>query len=95
MAKSSRPRRPAARATSARSPSGRAVRTVFDRANYLFLVAAISLVVLGYVLMRAENAVDGVLSLYVAPLLLLAGYLGVFLAIFWRPRPVAREGALE
>lgn len=83
-----RPRRAAARAT-ARTATA---RTVFERGNYLLLLGALGLVVLGYVLMRAENEVDGVLSLYVAPLLLLAGYFGVFLAIFWRSRSVRAEG---
>ena len=47
---------------------------------------ALALIVVGYVLMRAENEVDGPLSLYVSPLLLLAGYLGVIYAILWRPK---------
>jgi membrane glycosyltransferase len=59
---------------------------VFSRRNYTLLGAALALIVVGYVLMRAENAVDGPLSLYVSPLLLLAGYLGVIYAILWRPR---------
>jgi hypothetical protein len=36
--------------------------------------------------MRVENAVDGFLSLYVAPLMILGGYLGVIAAILWRPK---------
>ena len=69
---------PAARRTSARMP--------FERRNYALLLGAIALIVAGYALMLVDNAtnanpVDSALSLTVAPLLLLAGYLGVGYAI--------------
>jgi hypothetical protein len=58
---------------------------VFAKRNYLLLV-------LGLVMMRMENEVDGFISLYVAPLLLLAGYLEIIYAIIWRPsNDVAEE----
>lgn len=60
---------------------------LFSRRNYQFLALGVALVVLGFGIMRAENAVDGVLSLYVAPLLVLGGYAQVLYAILWRPRP--------
>ena len=83
MAKAARPsRRPAAR---------KSARLVFDRTNYVLLVACLAAIVLGYTLMRVENAVDGFLSLYVAPLVILGGYLGVIVAILRRPRE-ADEG---
>ena len=64
---------------------------VFARKNYVLLGIALALVVAGYALMVLENTisadpVDGFLSLYVAPLLLLGGYLGIVYAILWRPR---------
>ena len=43
------------------------------------------MIVGGYVIMRMENEMDGFISLYVAPLILLAGYLEVIYAILWRP----------
>jgi uncharacterized membrane protein len=61
---------------------------VFTRRNYVLLVIGVGLVVVGYTLMRVENEVDGFLSLYVAPLLILGGYLEVIYAILWRARPV-------
>ena len=66
---------------------------VFARTNYLILLASVALVVVGYVLMRVENAVDGFLSLYVAPLMILGGYLGVIAAILWRPKETDEETA--
>ena len=77
MAKPSRTRRSAAPRTS------RGAATMpFDRRNYRLLLSALGLVVLGYALMLVDNAtsanpVDSALSLVVAPLLLLGGYLGV------------------
>lgn len=63
---------------------------VFERRNYVLLVAGLAVVVLGYVMMRMENEVDGFISLYVAPLLILGGYLEIIYAILWRPK---QEGA--
>lgn len=59
----------------------------FDRQNYRLLLGAVGLIVLGYAVMLVDNAggdaVDSPLSLVVAPLLLLAGYLGVVAAVLW------------
>jgi len=58
---------------------------VFTRRNYVLLILGLAMIVVGYVIMRMENEVDGFISLYVAPLVLLAGYLEVIYAILWRP----------
>ena len=76
------------------SASPRAARTrgtatmPFDRLNYVLLLGAVGLVVLGYALMLIDNAtndnpVDSTMSLVIAPLLLLAGYVGVAVAVLW------------
>ncbi|NBC19198.1 MAG: DUF3098 domain-containing protein [Bacteroidetes bacterium] len=59
---------------------------VFDRRNYMLLSLGVAAIVIGFAIMRIENAVDGFLSLYVAPLLLLGGYLEIIYAILWRPK---------
>lgn len=59
---------------------------IFTRTNYLLLTVGVLATVIGYAIMRLENEVDGFLSLYVAPLLILAGYLEVIYAILWRPK---------
>ncbi|MFT5142095.1 MAG: hypothetical protein ACI80V_001380 [Rhodothermales bacterium] len=59
---------------------------VFQRHNYILLLAGLGVVVLGYVMMRVENEVDGFISLYVAPILILGGYLEIIYAILWRPK---------
>jgi uncharacterized membrane protein HdeD (DUF308 family) len=59
---------------------------VFERRNYVLLLLGIALIVVGYVIMRMENEVDGFISLYVAPLMILGGYLEIIYAILWRPK---------
>ncbi len=59
---------------------------VFAKRNYLLMILGVVLVVFGYYIMRMENEVDGFISLYVAPLILLAGYLEIIYAILWRPK---------
>lgn len=85
-AATARPRR------SATLPDG---QPVFTQRNYTLLGGAIALIAVGYVLMRMENEVDGTISLFVSPLLLLGGYLGIIYAILWRPRRAAAPLAVE
>lgn len=62
---------------------------VFSRHNYVLLLMAVAFVFLGYVIMRIDNQVEGFISLYVAPLMILGGYLGVIYAILWREKPAS------
>ncbi len=59
---------------------------VFSRKNYLLMLLGVILVVFGYSIMRMENEVDGLISLYVAPLIILGGYLEIIYAILWRKK---------
>jgi len=81
-------------------------RMAFERRNYLLLGIGLGLIVLGYALMAFDNtrgvdergvplSLDSVLSLTVAPLLLLAGYVQVGLAVLWSPRAPAEPAAEE
>jgi len=58
---------------------------VFTRKNYVLLLSGLGMIVVGYIIMRMENEVDGFISLYIAPIILLAGYLEIIYAIMWRP----------
>jgi NADH:ubiquinone oxidoreductase subunit 4 (subunit M) len=58
---------------------------LFTRRNYVLLIAGVLAVVVGYAIMRIDNQLDGFTSLYVAPLIILGGYLEVIYAILWRP----------
>ena len=61
-------------------------RMVFTRRNYVLMVVGVALIVVGYIIMRVDNQVDGFLSLYLAPLIILGGYLEIIYAILWRPK---------
>jgi len=90
---------------SSRKLAGRrkaAVQMVFGRKNYLVLLGSLGLIVLGYVVMALDNArgltergdhisLDSPLSLVVSPLILLAGYMGVAVAILWREKKTEEE----
>lgn len=58
---------------------------VFTRQNYLLLGLGLALVVLGFVVMRLDNQVESFVSLYLAPLMILGGYLEIIYAILYRP----------
>jgi len=70
--------------SSRRSSKGRS-RTVFARRNYVLLLIGIALVAVGFALMRIDGQFESVVSLYIAPLLILGGYLEVIYAILWQP----------
>lgn len=79
----------------ARSHRSRARRPlVFTRRNYVLLIAGVLAVIVGYALMAIENELYGFLSLYVAPLIILGGYLEIIYAILWRP-PEGRISSSE
>lgn len=66
---------------------------VFGKRNYVLLVLGMLAVTVGFVAMRLENELDGFISLYVAPLLILGGYLEIIYAILWRPSHADEEPA--
>ncbi len=57
------------------------------------MALGVILVIVGYAIMRMENEVEGIISLYIAPLLILGGYLEIIYAIMWHPKEEAKEQA--
>ena len=99
MASRKKDRTPPAKSRAA-SAKGRklAARMPFERRNYVLLLGAVGLIVAGYVLMLIDNRVsdyptDSPLSLTVAAMMLLVGYLGVLGAILTGFRD--RDGGSE
>jgi uncharacterized membrane protein HdeD (DUF308 family) len=70
---------------SSKSTRSHASSTVFERRNYVLLLIGIALAVVGFAAMRIDNQVESFVSLYLAPLLILGGYLEIIYAILWRP----------
>lgn len=62
-------------------------KMVLEKRNYQLIALGVVAIVIGYGLMAFESDVDGLLSLYVAPLVLMAGYLEIIYALLWRPAP--------
>lgn len=58
---------------------------VFSALNYKILGIGILLVIIGFTIMRLENEVYGFISLYISPILIMAGYITVIFAILKRP----------
>ncbi|MEO1023021.1 MAG: hypothetical protein AAFW89_10805 [Bacteroidota bacterium] len=53
----------------------------FSAFNYRLIGIAITLIVGGFTAMYLENEVDGIISLYVSPIVIMAGYVVVIFAI--------------
>ncbi len=54
---------------------------LFSSLNYKLLGLGVLLVIIGFTAMRIENEVYGVVSLYISPVVILAGYIVVAYAI--------------
>lgn len=63
----------------------------FEARNYALMVAGLVVVGIGYAIMAVEQEVDGFLSLYISPILLIAGYLEIIYAIVWRPKDAVTD----
>lgn len=54
---------------------------LFSAWNYKVLSAGLLLVILGFTAMYLENEVQGFISLFISPVVIMAGYITVILAI--------------
>jgi hypothetical protein len=63
----------------------------FQALNYKILGVGVLLIVIGFTIMRLENEVYGFISLYVSPVILMAGYITVAVAILKRPVSAVNE----
>jgi len=66
-------------------------KMVLQKRNYQLIALGVLALAIGYGLMAFENDVDGVLSLYVAPIVLMAGYMEIIYALLWRPASKAEK----
>ncbi|SMO77521.1 DUF3098 domain-containing protein [Gracilimonas mengyeensis] len=58
----------------------------FSAYNYKLIGLSILLIVVGFTAMYMENAVNGFISLYISPILVMAGYILVVFAIMKHDR---------
>lgn len=59
----------------------------FSAFNYKLIGIAILLIVSGFTAMLLENEVNGFISLYISPIVILAGFITVIFAIMKHDRP--------
>lgn len=59
--------------------------TVFTKENYILLLIGIALIFIGFVMMYLENEIDGFISLYVSPVLIVGGFSEIVYAIMKKP----------
>lgn len=57
---------------------------IFSASNYRLLGIGIILIIAGFTAMRIENEVYGLVSLYISPVVILAGYIVIIFAILRR-----------
>ncbi len=54
---------------------------IFSSWNYKILALGLFLVIAGFSAMYIENKVEGIISLYISPIVIMAGYVTVIVAI--------------
>lgn len=54
---------------------------IFSSWNYKVLALGFFLVIAGFTAMYLENEVEGIISLYISPIVIMAGYVTVIVAI--------------
>lgn len=71
----------ARRQTDRRGRAPQRKQMIFTPENYKVLTVSVLLIIIGFTIMALENEVYGFISLYISPVLILAGYLLVIVAI--------------
>lgn len=61
---------------------------LFSPLNYKLLGIGVLMVIVGFTAMRIENEVYGIISLYISPVVILAGYIMVIYAILKRDHKI-------
>ena len=64
----------------------------FGKKNYIFVLAGIAIIAIGYLIIGTENFVDATqfsLSLHVCPFIILAGFIAVGYGIMIKPKDSA------
>lgn len=69
-----------------RSNKNSAKPMIFSPWNYKVLAVGFLLVIVGFSAMYIENEVDGFISLYISPIVIMAGYITVIVSILKHDR---------
>jgi uncharacterized membrane protein HdeD (DUF308 family) len=64
---------------------------VFGKENYVLLAIGVISIVVGFSIMYLENEIDGFISLYVSPLLIVGGFAEIVYAIMKKPAATSSD----
>jgi len=74
---------------SSKRKNERASALLFEKHNYVLILAGLFLIVVGFTAMYLEGQFEGFISLYLSPIVILAGYAVVGYGIMWTPEEEA------
>lgn len=80
---------PSAPSASSKAPSKAATEMPFGKMNYILLLVGVGIIALGFFLMSLDGFVDATefsVSLYIAPVVVVAGFLEIIYAIMYQPK---------
>jgi uncharacterized membrane protein HdeD (DUF308 family) len=80
------------------NPKDAQVEMPFGRMNYILLIAGIVVIGFGFFLMSLDNFVDATkfsISLYIAPIVVVAGFVEIIFAIMYNPDKGKSPGDLQ
>lgn len=96
-----RPQEPSSSRRSSTPQNQPSVTMPFARMNYLLMIGGVAIIALGFILMSFDPFIDATqfsISLYIAPPIVIFGFLGIIYAIMYRdssqqPTPDSTVGA--
>lgn len=80
--------------TPPQGPQDQAETLPFTRMNYILLLAGVGVIVFGFLLMSMDDFIDATefsISLYIAPPIVVAGFIGIIYAIMYKPKAQVEE----
>ncbi|MEM6628968.1 MAG: DUF3098 domain-containing protein [Bacteroidota bacterium] len=81
--------RPAAKTSSKSKAEASPATLPFTKQNYILLAIGVAIIILGFFLMSLDDFVDATkfsISLYIAPIVVIAGFAEIIYAIMYRPK---------
>lgn len=64
---------------------------LFDKTNYTLLGIGVALIIVGFLIMYLENEIDGFISLYIAPIMIVGGFGEIVYAIMKKSNETAKD----
>ena len=59
---------------------------LFSKENYILLLIGVALIAIGFLIMYLENEANGIISLFISPVLIVGGFAEIVYAIMKKPK---------